>query len=246
MQAVASEVHHRAAGQGQGPPWVVGTRIGHRDNGVDPDQVAQLVRGQQFVQRSHDGVVDVVEPVGHHHARAAGGVADFGGLVGVDREGFLRQHMLAGLDGAQVPRGVQRVGQWVVDGFDFGVGKQIGVGGRDSLHPVFGGERLGPLSASGRDRHEAGTSQVCRLDDGQLGDAGSSEDAYSQGTPRRCLDGRRFFRVDLRSRTAACGHGMPPSVKRRYSALVHTSATGPSPLGSSVRMVSCSRVYQPS
>ena len=36
------------------------------------------------------------------------------------------------------------------------------------------------------------------------------------------------------------------STPRRCSALAHTSATGPSSAGSSVRMVSCSRTYQPS
>ena len=50
--------------------------------------------------------------------------------------------------------------------------------------------------------------------------------------------------------SAPCGrrsaHPLPLISLCKYAALVCTSATGPSPRGSSVRMVSCSRTYQPS
>lgn len=42
------------------------------------------------------------------------------------------------------------------------------------------------------------------------------------------------------------GYAAPRSTERRCSALAHTSSTGPFSLGSAVRMVSCSRTYQPS
>ena len=96
---------------------------------------------------------------------------------------------------------------------------------------VFGGESLGAAPVAGRDRHEPGPGGVCRLDDRQLGDAGRAQDADAE----RPGGGRSGAR-----------HGVFRSTSRRLSALVRTSETGPSPVGASSRMVSCSRVYQPS
>ncbi len=57
------------------------------------------------------------------------------------------------------------------------------------------------------------------------------------GSPRPWPDGGLF---------AAVGYAAFRSAERRCSALAQTSSTGPFSLGSSVRMVSCSRTYQPS
>ena len=43
--------------------------------------------------------------------------------------------MLAGLDGGNVPRAVQGIGERVVDRLDLAVGEDVGVGAERSLYP---------------------------------------------------------------------------------------------------------------
>ena len=88
---------------------------------------------------------------------------------------------------------------------------------------------LGAAPVAGGDRDQTVTGGVSRVDDGARGDPGRAQDA----------DAQRFRRL--------AGHQrVPRRTERRYSALAPTSATGPSPGGSPVRMVSCSSTYQPS
>jgi len=44
--------------------------------------------------------------------------------------------VLAGLDGGKVPRGVQGIGERVVDRLDLAVGEDVGVGAERSLYPA--------------------------------------------------------------------------------------------------------------
>ena len=88
---------------------------------------------------------------------------------------------------------------------------------------------LGAEPVAGGDRDETVAGGVGGVDDGQGGDPGGAEET----------DPQRSWRL-------AAHHRVPRRTDRRYSALAHTSATGPSPRGSSVRMVSCSSTYQPS
>ena len=119
------------------------------------------------------------------------------------------------------------VGQGVVDDVDLGIGQDVGVGVGRSLDAVFGGEGLGAAPVPGRHGDEPGPGGVGRLHDRPLGDARRAEDP----DPQRLVGG---------------AHPVLRRTARRLSALVRTSATGPSPCGASCRMVSCSRVYQPS
>ena len=57
----------------------------------------------------------------HGDARRVGGLRDLAGLDLVTGEGLFAQHRLARRDRGQVPRGVQRVGQRVVDDVDLRV-----------------------------------------------------------------------------------------------------------------------------
>ena len=229
VEAVAAQVHQRAAGQLQRPARVVVG--GGRDDHVHLDmaQLAQLARGQQLVQAAGHRVVEVVEALQQGHAGRGGGVADLAGLLGVAGRGLLGQHVLAGGDRGQVPGAVEAVGERVVDDLDLGVGHHVGVGVRHPLDSVAGGEGLGTAPVASGDRDETVAGGVSRVDDGERGDPGGAEDA----------DPQRFRRL-------AGHHRVRRRTDRRYSALAHTSATGPSPRGSSVRMVSCSSTYQPS
>jgi hypothetical protein len=123
---------------------------------------------------------------------------------------------------------VEAVGERVVDDLDLGVANHVGVGVQHPLDAVAGGEGFGPAPVAGGDGDEAVAGGAGGVDDREGGDPGRAEDA----------DAQRF-------RHLAAHHRVPRRTDRRYSALARTSATGPSPRGSSVRMVSCSRTYQP-
>jgi hypothetical protein len=171
--------------------------------------------------------VQVVEALQDGHPGRRGGVADLGGLGGVAGRRLLGQHVPAGGDGGQVPGDVEAVGQRVVDDLDLGVGDHVGIGADDPLDPVGGGERPGTRPVAGGHRDQAVAGGAGGAGQGQVGDPGGTENADAQ-------------RLHVRPYPARA------STPRRCSALAHTSATGPSPAGSSVRMVSCSSTYQPS
>jgi hypothetical protein len=199
VQRVAAEVHQRATGEFERPTWVVCAGSGHEHVRLDPGQLAQLPGCQQLAQTVHDGVVEVMEAVGDDDTRPVSGVAHLDGFHGVGRERLLRQDVLAGPDGGEVPGSVQCVGQRVVDGLDLGIGQQVGVRGGDAFDAVGGGEGRRPLRVTGGDRDQTGAGGVCRLDDGEFGDPGSAEDADTQrphavSRPWRagCARGRRW------------------------------------------------------
>jgi hypothetical protein len=228
VEAVAAQVHQRAAGQLQRPAWVIVGGGGDDQVDLDLTELAQLAGGQQPVQAAGHRVVEVVEALQQGHAGRGGGVADLTGLLGVAGRGFLAQHVLAGGDRGQVPGAVEAVGERVVDDLDLGVGRHVDVGIQHPLDAVGGSEGLGPAPVAGGDRDDAVAGGVGGVDDGDRGDPGRAQDADPQRFRRLAVHHRDSRRTD-----------------RRYSALAHTSATGPSPRGSSVRMVSCSSTYQP-
>ena len=58
-----------------------------------------------------------------HDMHLACDLAQFGGLIGIDRDRLFAQHMLAGARRGQRHRHMQMIGQRVVDGLDLGIGK---------------------------------------------------------------------------------------------------------------------------
>lgn len=88
--------------------------------------------------------------------------------------------MLPGLGGADVPLGVQRVRQWVVDDRDVGVVDDGGIRLVDPLDPVLGSELLSPSHIASGHGHEAVPRGRSRFDDAEGRDAGRAEDADAQ------------------------------------------------------------------
>ena len=127
-------------------------------------------------------VVLVVEGLHHHHAGVgAGCLGHRASLVGIRREGFLAQHVLARLERGDGPVAVQAVGQWVVDGVDLGVVDQLLVAVMDPVHVMLGGERNGAVAvAGGHGDHRRLLGAPGRLDQRGGGDLGRPEDADPQ------------------------------------------------------------------
>ena len=136
--------------------------------------------GDELADPREERVEGVVERLQHRDAGRLGSSGDLPGLGRVGRERLLRQHVLARLDGPEVPRAVQRVGQRVVDRLDLRVGQQVLVGLVDPLDAVLLRERGGPLRVAGGHGHEAVPRGRGRLHDAELRDAGRAQDADAQ------------------------------------------------------------------
>ena len=125
---------------------------------------------------------------------------------------------------------MQRVRQRVVDDLDLRVVQQRGVGVDDPLDTVPGRERLGARPVAGGDGDEPVAG---RLRAGPI-----SESSVIRAAPSTPIAG---FQAWIPAQRPAFAKS-----PRRYSTLVRTSVTGPSPDGSPGRIVSCSRTYHPS
>ena len=100
--------------------------------------------------------------------------------VGVQREGLLDEHVLAGLERQQGVGGVHRMGRGDVDDVDVGIGDEVLVRAVGAGDVEVGGERLGGLAAArshGGDVEprgaEVGGERPC--------DAPGTEDAPARG-----------------------------------------------------------------
>jgi hypothetical protein len=91
---------------------------------ADDAQVADGAAVEQLARASNLRVVAPHEGLGQHAAFALGDVEDAIDVLGVAGERLLAQHVLAGLERAERPLHVQRVGQRVVDRVDVGIGQQ--------------------------------------------------------------------------------------------------------------------------
>ena len=137
----------------------------------------------ELADPGEEGVVAVVESLHQHQVGTGVGGGHRPGLVGVGREGFLAQDVLAGGHGRHGPVTVQAVGQGVVDGVDVGIGHELFVGIEDPGDAVLGGEGLRPGPVAGGHRHHLDALHpAARFDDGGRGDPGGAEDADAQGS----------------------------------------------------------------
>src|SRR6476469_6024680 len=166
---------------------------------------------------------EVVKPFHHRDARGLRGFGNLLCLGTVACERFLGEHRFARLDRREVPRCVQRIRQRVVDGIDFRVGDHLGVGAQNTFDTVLFGEELGTASIACGDGNQPVTQLLGWSDDGEIGDSGCTE------------------HPDPQAHTVTLRHTFC-----MYVTLAATSRSGPSSVGSSSRMVSCSITNQPS
>ena len=107
VQAVAAQVHQRAAGQFKLPAGIVVARSGHPHVDLDVAQFAKVPERDQFQQSAGHRVIAVVERLHHRHTRGLCGRGHFARLVGVAGVRLFGQHRLAGPHRGDVPRPVQ-------------------------------------------------------------------------------------------------------------------------------------------
>ena len=230
VQPVAAEVHDGPAGEVVAPARIVGAGFGHAHDDVDVPDVTDGPGIEQFEGAFHHRMEQIVERLEHHQSVGTCRIADGSRLDRVARERFLGEYRLARGDRSQVPRGVQRVGQRVVDHLDLGVVDEGLIVVDDTLDTVLAREHLGPAAIAGGDRDQAVAQRVRRTDDGGLGDARRTEDADAQ-----------WLRM-LRGAHTRTGRA---AALRRNASETATSPAAASPSSSVVRMVSCSSTYQP-
>ena len=94
------------------------------------------------------------ERLGQDEALALGDVEGALDLLGAARQRLLAEHVLAGLERADRPLDVQRVGQRDVDRVDLGVGEQRLVGAVRARDAVLGGEGPAALDVARADGDE--------------------------------------------------------------------------------------------
>lgn len=121
-----------------------------------------------------------MEALDQHPVGDRRGVAYVLDLLDAETERLFAEHVLAGPQSSEIPAGVQRVDQAVVDQLDLGVGEQLGIGGVHSLDAMLGRECPSPLGVPRRHRDEPVAAGLGRLDDGLAGDPGGAEDTDPQ------------------------------------------------------------------
>ena len=114
---------------------------------------------------------EVVEPLEQRHSAHARCLGYSTRFHRVARKRFLRQHVLAGLNGGEIPRSVQAVGQRVVDDVHLRIRDQLGVRTDHPFDPMLGRIGSGPLGAACGNGHQAVPGGRCRFDHRVLGDA---------------------------------------------------------------------------
>jgi hypothetical protein len=139
-------------------------------------------------QGSDDGGLGLV-PTPHRlheqHAGAPGRFDEDPRLGGGGRQGLLDEDVLSCRDGEESQREVLALGRRDVDDVDIRLAHELVVGTVGPRDAVLGGERLGALSRSGRDRHEALVGvPVHRRHEGACNEAGCE-----QAPPERGLTG---------------------------------------------------------
>ena len=145
---------------------------------------AEVVVLAQLHQAGRHGVEAPVERLDDRLPALRASGQDGLGFGSVRREGLLQQHVLAGLERAQRPGRVQRVGQGVVDGVHVRVGQQGLVAPEGQLDAVPLGERRCPACVAGGHGQHLGRRHLARrCDERKRCDAGGTEDADAQ---RRC------------------------------------------------------------
>ena len=95
VQAVAAEVHQRAAGEVERPARVAVVRLRHRDQRVDALELAQLAGIEECEQPLHHRVEQVVETLDDGDPGVLRRGADLDGLLRGGGERLLRQNVLA-------------------------------------------------------------------------------------------------------------------------------------------------------
>ena len=184
VHGIAADVHETTASDVRIPAEVARRRRRHEHACLDADQLADLAVAGQLQHAVHEGVVAVVEGLHAVHARGRRGVSHHASLGRIARVGLLAQDVLARSDGPEVPRPVQAVGQRVVDHLDVRVVDDVLVGGVHPLDAVLLGEGRSTLGVARGDGHQSRAGQPGGLDDGDVADAGSAEEAEPQGLHR--------------------------------------------------------------
>ena len=143
MQGIAAEIHQRPAVLLGAPAKLAG---GLGDRGVEfgrrPAHLAERAGPHHRLGAADDVVEAVVEGLDEDHAARLGRFDHGLGLAGVDGEGLLAQHRLAGLQGGDGPRRVADRRQAVVDDIDILARHEVGVSLRDPGDAVLVG--IGP------------------------------------------------------------------------------------------------------
>ncbi len=149
--AVAPDVHERPAVERGLPARVARLAEVERERRAHEAHLPDL--GQQVDERAHLRVVAPHEPLGEDEPLPLGDVERVLDLRGAARERLLDEHVLARLERAHRPLGVQRVGERDVHRVDVGVGEQRLV--RAVRRPDLAGARVRPralvLAAGHRD-----------------------------------------------------------------------------------------------
>ena len=144
-------------------------------------RIAELAPLHHVPHATEQGVIAVVERLHQHPAGAGGGSRHRLGLGRVGRERLLAEHVLAGIEGADGPLGVQPVGQGVVDGLDLRVGQQRLVAGIDMPHALACRESVGAPRVARRHRDDRRTRHATRrAHQRHRRNAGRAQDTDSQ------------------------------------------------------------------
>ena len=125
---------------------LAGSAVGEAERRADQPDPSDGAVAHQLDQAAGLGVVAVHERL---HQQPALAVGDVEGLLHVGRappQRLLAKHVLAGLECADSPLNVHRVGERDVDGVDVRIGQQRVISAVCALDAVLGGVALGGLA----------------------------------------------------------------------------------------------------
>jgi hypothetical protein len=177
--AVAADVHQRAAGQLPARANVL--CVAEREGEVGDRRADPADRAGADERRDASGLGMGAEHEGlHEHAAGAvGGVERCLDLGRVARERLLAQHVLARLEAADRPRDVQRVRQRHVDGVDVVVGEERLVASVRALDAVRARARFGARCVAAGDGDDVDPVRRLGAADDRRVDARGGEESES-------------------------------------------------------------------
>jgi hypothetical protein len=181
MNRIAAEVHGRPTAELRLVAQVGGVGDRHRKAPLDVTKLSQTAARHDLADARRERVVAIVIGLAENQAGALRSRDHLLRLGGIQAEGLLAQHMLAGLERGDGPRCVLARWKWVVDTVDVVARDQIRVARRHLRDVVLGGELLGALRiARGHCNHARCVAAGTGHDQRSRRDLRSAENPESQ------------------------------------------------------------------
>ena len=143
MDRVASGVHERPAPEVPAVADVARSQQWEAEVRLEMQDRADLARVEDRPQPGEQRMVAIVEGLDEHTTRPLGGPGHRFCLGDARRERLLAEHVLARLERADGPLGVERVRQGIVDGLDLGIREERLVRFVDARNRVPGARARG-------------------------------------------------------------------------------------------------------